>query len=54
MPKRLLQGILWRDAMELRRAGFASRRRAERGARTRVKVMVIDLQDHRENGFAAA
>ena len=49
-----LKGILWRDSMELRRAGFASRWHAERGAGTRVKVLVVDLQDYRQNGIAAA
>lgn len=49
-----LRGLAWRDAMELRRAGFASRRRAERGAGGQVKVIVVDLQDYRENGVAAA
>lgn len=45
--ERRLQGILWRDQMELRRAGFASRRQANRGAGTKVKVLVIDLQEYR-------
>ncbi|NUO74593.1 MAG: hypothetical protein HOQ32_01125 [Lysobacter sp.] len=57
-PGRLL-GLLWRDAAELRRAGFASRRKAERGTRgkqymPKVKVVIIDLADYRENGVAAS
>ena len=47
-----MKGLLWRDSMELRRAGFASRRRAER-AGPKVKVLVIDLKEYRENGVAA-
>lgn len=54
MTPQRLRGLAWRDAMELHRAGFASRRRAERGAGGRVKVVVVDLQDYRENGLAAA
>lgn len=49
--ERRMQGILWRDSMELRRAGFASRKRAQRHP---VKVVVIDLQDYRVNGLAAS
>ena len=46
-PERL-QGLLWRDAMELRLAGFASRRRAEADKRNaqRVKVVVVQLGDY--------
>lgn len=44
-PERLA-GILWRDAMELRRAGLKSRREAEkRVLQGKVKVVVVDLAD---------
>lgn len=49
-----MKGLLWRDSMELRRAGFASRQRAERGTGAKIKVVVVDLQDYRENGLTAA
>ena len=40
-----VEGILWRDEMELRRSGLQSRRRAEKAVRqgSTVKVLVIDL-----------
>ena len=42
-----LRGLAWRDEMELRRAGFASRRRAEKAVRhgAKVKVVIVDLAD---------
>ena len=44
-PERLA-GLLWRDAMELRRAGLKSRREAEKPVRRgMVKVVVVDLAD---------
>lgn len=44
-PERLA-GLLWRDAMELRRAGLRSRREAEKPVlQGRVKVVVVDLAD---------
>ncbi len=44
-PERLA-GLLWRDAMELRRAGLRSRREAEKTVRRgMVKVVVVDLAD---------
>ncbi|MDG2518402.1 DUF3653 domain-containing protein [Lysobacter soli] len=53
-----LRGLMWRDKMELRRAGFASRRAAElaRAAPSRplVKVLVIDLGEYRHRGVAAS
>ena len=57
-PERF-RGLLWRDEMELRRAGFASRRRAENGTRgsqygPKVKVVVIDLQEYLQHGVSAA
>lgn len=51
-PQRL-EGLLWRDAMELRLAGFANRRQAEK-ERQVVRVVVVRLQDYRQNGIAAA
>lgn len=40
-------GMAWRDELELRRAGFASRRKAEmaRSHQQSVKVVVVDLAD---------
>ncbi len=54
-----LRGLMWRDQMELRLAGYASRRKAEdakRAAqyRTTVKVLVIDLSTYRHHGIAAS
>lgn len=45
-PERL-RGLAWRDEMELRRAGFASRRRAEKAVQhgAKVKVVIVDLAD---------
>lgn len=51
-PRRL-EGLLWRDAMELRLAGFASRKQAE-SAKQVVRVVVVRLQDYRQHGIAAA
>ena len=50
-----LSGLLWRDQLELRRAGYASRRRAEaaRCDRQRVKVVVVELAELRCQGVAA-
>ncbi len=54
-PERLV-GLAWRDKMELRLAGYASRRKAEAGKaiagrRQMVKVVVVDLGDFRERHF---
>lgn len=54
-PERLV-GLAWRDQMELRLAGYASRRKAEAGSRKAgqrqmVKVVVVDLGDFRERHF---
>lgn len=52
-----LRGLLWREQMDLRRQGFASRRQAEqrrRSAAFPVKVVVVDLADYRCNGLAAS
>lgn len=44
-PERLA-GLLWRDAMELRRIGLRSRREAEKPVcRGLVKVVVVELAD---------
>ena len=58
MTRERLRGLMWRDALELRRAGFASRRAAEAGKAghqygPRVRVVIVDLQDYRANGLAA-
>lgn len=57
-PERL-RGLIWRDELELRRAGYASRRKAEKGNRgrqygPRVKVVVIELTDVAVDGEGAA
>lgn len=53
-PERL-KGILWRDEMELRRAGYAYRRKAEeakkRFGETKVKVVVVELADWHQRHF---
>lgn len=54
-----LRGLLWREQLELRRAGYASRRKAEQGRLAagrlpRIKVVVIDLAEYRLNGLAAS
>ncbi|QHB71451.1 DUF3653 domain-containing protein [Stenotrophomonas sp. 364] len=54
-PERLV-GLAWRGKMELRLAGYASRRKAEAskaiaGRRQMVKVVVVDLGDFRERHF---
>lgn len=59
MTAERLKGLLWRDAMELRRAGFASRRKAEAGTRSkqygaRVKVVIVELDDWRDRHFGRA
>lgn len=53
-----LIGLLWRDELELRRAGYASRRLAEQRRQSsayqpRIKVIVIDLGEYRLNGLSA-
>lgn len=54
-----LRGLMWRDKMELRLAGYASRRKAEEARRATnknqlVKVVVIDLGTYRQHGVAAS
>ncbi|MCH2091610.1 MAG: hypothetical protein MK141_08565 [Pseudoxanthomonas sp.] len=52
-PERLA-GILWRDSMELRRAGLRSRREAEKPVRRGpVKVVVVDLADWHARHFGS-
>lgn len=57
-PERL-NGLVWRDQMELRLAGYASRRKAERDTkakqyRPKVKVVIVELDDWRERHFGRA
>lgn len=47
-----LEGLLWRDAMELRRAGYQSRRKAEKRQKL-VRVVVVDLAEVRHGGRIA-
>lgn len=56
MTAERLKGLMWRDAMELRRAGHASRKAAEknRANRQKVKVIVVDLGDFRDKHFGRA
>ena len=56
MTRRRLEGLLWREEMELRLAGFASRRNAEkeRPKRQLVKVIVVELAQMRVHGEAAS
>ena len=50
-----LAGLLFRDELELRRAGFASRRRAEQNrGQTLVKVVVVRLAELRRDGRLAS
>lgn len=52
-PERLA-GILWRDTMELRRAGLRSRREAEKPVRRgTVKVVIVDLADWHARHFGS-
>ena len=54
-----LRGLMWRDKMELRLAGYASRRKAEE-ARTApnraqlVKVVIVTLDEYRKSGHRGA
>lgn len=57
-PERL-RGLLLRDDLELRRAGYESRRRAEAGRRAarygaKVKVIVVDMTEIRDRWGRAA
>ena len=54
-----LRGLMWRDKMELRLKGFASRRAAEQARQTAsrgrlVKVVVVQLNEVRHRGVAAS
>jgi hypothetical protein len=53
ISRQRLEGLLWRDAMELRLAGYASRREAERPKQL-VRVVVVELEHFRKHGVAAA
>ena len=48
-----LEGLLWRDEMELRRAGYRSRRKAEKAVRqgALVKVIIVELADWQAQYF---
>ena len=53
-----LDGLLFRDDLELRRAGFVSRRKAEAGKNgqqygPRVKVVIIEMAEFRARGMLA-
>jgi len=59
MTEERLRGLIWRDAMELRRAGYASRSKAENGKRAqqygpKVKVVMVDLGEFRERHFGTS
>ena len=53
-----LRGLMWRDKMELRLAGYASRRAAEADRRathqSKIKVVIMDLAEYRHRGIAAS
>ncbi|MDR0182023.1 DUF3653 domain-containing protein [Lysobacter arvi] len=54
-----LRGLMWRDKMELRLKGYASRRAAEEARKSAsrrqlVKVVVVQLDDLRHRGVAAS
>lgn len=55
ITKGRLEGIMWRDAQELRLAGFVSRRKAENGKRRfgsgTIKVVVVPVIDWFERRF---
>ena len=56
ITRRRLEGLLWRDEIELRLAGFTSRRKAEaeRPMRQLVKVVVVPLAEIRINDKVAS
>jgi hypothetical protein len=59
MTRTRLEGLMWRDASQLRLAGFPSRTAAESGKNghqygPRVKVVVVDLAEFRCNGLSIA
>lgn len=54
-----LRGLMWRDKMELRLKGYASRRAAEEARqsasqRQLVKVVVVQLAEVRHRGVVAS
>ena len=55
--QRRVEGFAFREYLELRRAGYASRRAAEAAKRSSgrqlVKVVIVALDDYRANGLAA-
>jgi len=59
LTRERLDGLVWRDHLEVQRAGYASRREAEHGHQrahrtVRVKVIVVELADYRLHGLAAS
>lgn len=50
-PQRL-RGLMFRDELELRRAGYTSRKKAEK--QQLVKVVVVQLDEYRRNGIGIA
>jgi len=54
-----LRGLMWRDKMELRLKGYASRRAAEEARKSAsrqqlVKVVVVQLSEVRHRGVVAS
>ena len=60
MTRTRLEGLMFRDKLELRRAGYASRRTAEAGRvasghQRLVKVVVVTLDEYRRGlGYSIA
>jgi len=56
MTQERIRGLAWRDAMELPRAGFQSRRKAEKAAKkgSLVKVVVVELADWQRTHLGCA
>ncbi len=55
ITRQRLEGLIWRDAMELRRAGFASRRQAERHNKPGlVKVVQLRTADWHRDTFGTS
>jgi len=53
-PERI-RGIAWRESMELRLAGYASRRQAEKRVRQQmVKVVIVELRDWQARHFGSS
>ncbi|KGM56251.1 hypothetical protein N800_08570 [Lysobacter daejeonensis GH1-9] len=52
LTRERLEGLLWRDAQELRLAGLRSRREAMK-PRQMVRVVVVELDEIRQRGKLA-